>query len=374
MRRIGWVALATGNGLLIALPFALYGLLLLSDPAKLGFDLHVFWEAARAVGRGDSPYNPAQLAHLRIVESHNMSAEPDAPWAVYPPALFTLLVPFGLLPWPVAAVLGITLLGGAPALALWIMGVRDWRCYALAYLSFPILSSVGLGTLSTALMVGYALVWRGSHSVWAGAATTVAKLLLWPLVIVVCALEGIRRAVLLSAVALTAVVASWAVIGFADIGRYPQLLTDLSGIEAHNSFSLTGLAYALGLPLELGTVASLALGSAVCALAFRAGLQRRRDAAYTLGLVAALLVSPIVWLHYLALLFLPIAARYPRFHWLWLAPLILWVHGAQSAGGELFPFAVFWACLAAVMWVTLRPATRLSEEGARERRRLAVAH
>jgi hypothetical protein len=91
-----------------------------------------------------------------------------------------------------------------------------------------------------------------------------------------------------------------------------------------DSFSITGIAYALGLPLALGTVLGLTLGGGAVLLSFSEGHRGRRDAAFTYGLLAALLLSPIVWMHYLALLPVAIAARHPRFGIAWLLPLALW--------------------------------------------------
>jgi hypothetical protein len=159
----------------------------------------------------------------------------------------------------------------------------------------------------------------------------------------------------LLAVTVCATLASWAIIGFADLERYPGMLSDLSALEAHNSFSTTGLAYALGAPLVLGTYAGLVLGLTAAFLTFRAGVRGRRDAAFTLAIVTALLLSPIVWTHYLTLLFLPLAARFPRFNWLWAVPLVLWAYPEQGASGDPWPFLGFWSCIAIIAIATLRP-------------------
>ncbi len=278
-----------------------------------GFDLHVFWHAAQAVGHGRSPYDLAGVAHARALEARHPGAQPLAPWAVYPPVLFAAMVPLGWLPWPAALVIGTLLIAACPFAALRVMGVRDWRCYFAMYGSLPMTSSIGLGAISPLLMLGLALIWRGRLGVAAGIATLVAKLFLWPLSIPIAALEGRRRAAEIVVGSIVCTIGSWAIIGFADLTSYPRLLSDLSAIEAHNSFSAVGLAFALGLPLGAGTIIGFALGGAAAALSFRAGVSGRRDDAFTYGLLAALLFSPIVWMHYLVLLFVPLAARVPRF-------------------------------------------------------------
>jgi hypothetical protein len=265
-----------------------------------------------------------------------------------------VLIPLGWLPWDGALLLGMLLLASAPFLALRVMGVRDWRCYLITYGTFPVVSSIGLGTISTALMLALALIWRERGTVEAGISALVAKLFLWPLVITLAALGGCRRAVFIAIGACVGAVGSWAIIGFADLAAYPRLLSDLSAIEAHNSFSTTGIAYALGLPLELGTGLALVLGGLAAALSVREARSRHRDAARSYGLLATLLLSPIVWMHYLALLPVAIAARYPRFGPIWLVPLALWAHQRQSAAGSLFALSLFWGCVLTILAAVIR--------------------
>jgi hypothetical protein len=54
--------------------------------------------------------------------------------------------------------------------------------------------------------------------------------------------------------------------------------------------------------------------------------RREDDArAFTCAVAATLAVSPIVWLHYLVALLVPMAILRPRFTWLWLLPVLLWI-------------------------------------------------
>jgi alpha-1,2-mannosyltransferase len=356
--RYRWVPGLFGNCLLVALAIAPYIFVVsLLWHGSGGVDFHVFWKAAREIGDGQTPYDPAGLDHLRRAAEQNLAhPQKDQAWAAYPPALYVLLVPFGLLPWPVAAAIVMPLLALTPYLALRVMGVRDWRCYAAAYGSIPVAHSILMGTISTALMLGLALVWRGRSTIAAGAAIVVAKLFVWPVAVAVVALQGIRRAALLTAVALAAAVASWAVIGFADITRYPAMLSDLSAAEAHDSFSPTGFAYAMGAPPALGTYLGIAFGLVLLALALRAGLRGRRDRCFTLVIVAALAMSPIVWTHYLVLLFLPLAARYPRFNVVWLVPLGFYLGQPLAANGDALAYLASWPCIAIIVLASLRPA------------------
>jgi Glycosyltransferase family 87 len=342
--------------LLLACPFLAYGavLVLTARTGGLGFDFHVFWDAARAVTHGRSPYDPDGIAHVAEVAKRGGPVPTDNAWAVYPPLVYAAIVPIGFLPWPVAAVLGMSLLAVTPALALRVMGVRDWRCYSLLYLSPPVFTSIFLGALSTALMLGFALIWAGRSTVASAAATIAAKLFLWPLAIAVAGLRGIRRAALALAIAAGCALASWAVIGFADLDRYPAMLSDLSTAEAHTSFSTTGLAYALGLPAALGGYAGIVAGISVAAMAYRAGRGGRTEVSFTLALVAAFLLSPIVWMHYLTLAFVPLAARFPRANAAWVLPLVIWADSPQAPNGDAKTFIWVWAFVAVVVVATLR--------------------
>ena len=51
---------------------------------------------------------------------------------------------------------------------------------------------------------------------------------------------------------------------------------------------------------------------------------------------AALALTPIAWLHYFVLLYVPIAIVRPRLSWLWAAPLLLWVLSGQSVQPPLW--------------------------------------
>jgi hypothetical protein len=246
-----------------------------------------------------------------------------------------------------------TILAVMPFLALRVLGVRDWRCYAITYASVPVYTSLYTGAISVALMLGFAVVWRGRTVVLTTAVLIAAKLFLWPFGVVLMALDGARRAILTGCIAIGIVLASWSVIGFADITRYPTMLAAVSAGEAHDSFSAQGAAYALGLSPAVGTDVGLALALLVGAFAFRAATRGRRDTALTLTLVAALLASPIVWMHYLSLLFVPLAARRPSFDLAWLLPLVFWLASPWSVNGNARAVLVCWPVVACMVVASL---------------------
>jgi hypothetical protein len=70
------------------------------------------------------------------------------------------------------------------------------------------------------------------------------------------------------------------------------------------------------------------------AIAAAAGFVRgdREWLAVTIGI--AFLSTPILWPHYLLLLFVPIALARRRLAGLWLAPLLLWFDATARSGGS----------------------------------------
>ncbi len=75
--------------------------------------------------------------------------------------------------------------------------------------------------------------------------------------------------------------------------------------------------------------------------------------------MATLVLSPIVWLHYLVVLLVPVALARPRFSLLWLLPVLLWVSPkpGYAEGVQTFAPAIAVAILVAVLLArpTMRP-------------------
>jgi hypothetical protein len=72
---------------------------------------------------------------------------------------------------------------------------------------------------------------------------------------------------------------------------------------------------------------------------------------------ATLALSPIVWLHYLVVLLVPVAIARPRFSALWLLPVLLWVSPkpGYAEGVATFAPALAAAIVVAVLLVRPRP-------------------
>ena len=69
------------------------------------------------------------------------------------------------------------------------------------------------------------------------------------------------------------------------------------------------------------------------------------------AIVAALALSPVVWLHYPVLLAVPLGIARPRFAPIWLLPIVLWVCPRAANGDGMQPFIP--AIVVAVMLVAL---------------------
>ena len=289
-------------------------------------DLGVFLRAASDVLHGHSPY----------------AFRSDQTYA-YPPLVAYLAMPLHPFGVGVAMTISILVSFAAIALALWLLGVRDWRCYCLVPLYPMTRSAVGLGTVGPLLLLGAAAAWRWRDRVVepalaAGAAVAV-KLFLWPLAVWLAVTRRLRAAVASVVLALVFALLPWAAIGFAGLGDYPSLLHKLSDEEAGASYS----GYAIGVRLHLpGVVAAAACAVATLVLlaaAARAArdplrAERERDvAALTVALAAAFVASPIVWIHYFLLLLVPIALTRPRLSPIWVLPFAYWPLGETAWPG-----------------------------------------
>jgi hypothetical protein len=178
-------------------------------------------------------------------------------------------------------------------------------------------------------------------------------LLVWALLT-----RRVRLAIISVAVTVIADLVGWAVIGFAGLSGYPALLGSLARSAASHGpllvSTLVNLGLGLGIALSLaGTVAALLLTSAM----------RIRDDRwiFTAALSTAVLVTPVMWLHYMAILLVAVAVWRPRLDELWIAPLGLWILARTYDSDFTRPVwtsLVILASLAFLLWriAVMRPA------------------
>jgi hypothetical protein len=278
-------------------------------------DFKIFREAASAVIHGRMPYV--------AIEPHSLAQNDKF---VYPPITGLLFAPFALMPLEVARLVMLLAVTASIPVALRLLGVQDWRCYGLALLTAPFADALSIGALTPFLLVAAALGWRFRDRPLIGplacAVAAVSKIFLWPLGVWLVATRRLRSAVRCAAIAAGLLLIGWSVIGFQGLDTYPHLLRVLSDVEAGKSYSVVGF---LGLTGALASATSLALGAvlagAVIAAARGATGDRR---AFAVAVAGSVLVTPVLWVHYFILLFVPLGIFRPRLSPMWFAPLAFW--------------------------------------------------
>jgi hypothetical protein len=283
------------------------------DGAGAPNDLAVFLRGAGDVLRGASPY----------------LYEADKTFA-YPPFLAWLVAPLHPLSGSAAGFVWTALSLVLVAAALWLLDLRDWRCYALAFVFLPTRSSIDLGTIEPLLLLAVAAAWHWRDRVFGAAgavgAAIVLKLFLWPLAVWLALTRRLKTAALAVGVAVGLAFVSWAALGFDGLGHYPGVLRRLADDESTSSYSVVALGVRAHLPLDAARVVAVLVALGLLAAAAWVARDGRRDgrdrdvATLTLCLAAAFAASPIVWVHYFLLLLVPLALARPRLSLLWFVP------------------------------------------------------
>ncbi|MDX6408477.1 MAG: alpha,2-mannosyltransferase, partial [Gaiellaceae bacterium] len=123
------------------------------------FDFRVFWEAGHRLLTGARLYP----------DEASLNAD-TRDYYVYPPVVALIFAPLSMLPYGVAAVVYAIASVAAILASLRLIGVTDWRCYAVLPLWMPVLQAVGLGTVGPFLALSLALAWRFRDRRFAGGA------------------------------------------------------------------------------------------------------------------------------------------------------------------------------------------------------------
>jgi len=344
---IGTVALVT-----LAVGITLGVVALSINAGLLAWDVRfAYLPAAEALLDGESPYPALDDPILDEQKGY-----------VYPPQLLFALVPLTPLPVPVAATLVAAVLLALLALTLRVLEVRDVRCYAAAILWVPSLSGVLLGNISIPLAFAVAVLWRYRDDVWrpglALGLAVGAKLVLWPLLVWTLATRRLRVTGFAVAIGAIVTFGAWAIIGFDGLGTYPDLLRRLSEIQADRSYSLVGMAATAGLPVAVGHALTFVVGGALLVATVVYARRSDQQRSFTCAVAATLALSPIMWLHYLVVLLVPVAIARPRFSALWLLPVLLWVspQPGYAEGPATFAPGIAAVIVFAVLLARPRPA------------------
>lgn len=307
------------------------------------------FNAAHAILHGHSPYHPEYLAQMAAMLRATGEANPTFATPVYPAPILLASVPFGLVPLWLGGIVFIALSAAGMVWGLRLLGVRDWRCIVLALISWPSIFGLWFGTVSPLLVLGAGLAWRyrenTSRCAGAISAMVLSKVFPWTLMFWPVVIRRWRTLLLTLALMIVPTLACWAVIGFHTIWAYPGMLSNLSYIESRAGVSVYAMLLSLGFGHSAALVLAVGAGAWLMLAAWR--MSRRPEgtaSAFGLLVMAALTASPLVWIHYEVLLFVPIALLSPRMSVLWFLPAL----------GGLIPVPLFQAPLQMLVWPAIQ--------------------
>jgi alpha-1,2-mannosyltransferase len=338
-----------GAGMLVVAAVALTAMLLWRTAEGHGLtqltDFRIFRAAGQQVMHGSSPYPPPLVEAMRGQSVF-----------VYPAPAAVLFGVLAVAPFTLSWLIWLVAMGAAMLLALRLAGVTDARVAACWFLAPAMAQTFVIGSLAPLLALCAVLVWRYRDRTWvAASALSLAiclKLLLLPLVLWLLITRRLRAAAATVLLTSAACAIGWALIGFQGLSDYPRLLSALSQIEQSIGFSTLALGLALGLPSSAAQAMVAAVCAALCLLAWRRASAGDERGSFCLLLVTGLVVSPIVWAHYLAIVAVAIAFYRPRLSPLWLMPLIFWAVPHMLPRGNLV-WLLLWH---AMLVLTLLPA------------------
>jgi hypothetical protein len=318
------------SGLTLAVIFLLAVFTIVQDAGRLhlvssadeiwGADFHGgLWPAAAAILRGSSPYPPARL-HILLGLPHAF---------FWPPVMAVLTVPLAHVPYgPAVAVWDVICISSFVG-GIWLFGVRDWRMYALALLSFPFQESLYMGQAESIHFLFLALAWRHRES-WRGGvaagALIAAKIIAWPIFLWLIVSRRYDAAKAAVATTIVLLVGSWSLIDFRGLLTYPHLLS----LDGHiwelspNSMSAVSVLIHAGLSATTSTVASVVIGLLVGAAAVRVS-RGSEEGSFSAAILASLLWSPLMWTHYVLIIFAPLCVARRQGRSLWLLTALFWV-------------------------------------------------
>lgn len=332
---------------LVAVPLACVGYAF-ARAGRQPTDFATFWQSGRALLHGRSPY-----PSLGSLPTHPYRT--FAPF-VYPPVAAVWMIPFSVLPYAAAAVIFLAVDSAAIALSLSLLGVRDWRCYSVAFMSAPVFAGSAMGTISPLLLLGVAAAWRyrekGMRLGLIVAYVVTAKVFLWPVWLWLIGTRRYRAAAIAAAASAVALLAAWGSIGFAGLRTYPRLLGRLTGLEGPKSYSLFSLGHAFGLGSALAQIVVFLVGAVAIVVVARRVPDNGRLLIAAIGV--SLLLTPILWPHYLVLLFVPVALARPLLSPIWIAPMAIWLDGNAWSDGSPARIAVLLAITAATLFAAAR--------------------
>lgn len=335
---VGSIAAVLFLLLILALSRVLYG----SD--AWAYDFSAYYHAVLRLIDTGSPYQPGWTLNEGPFQAGPFDLY------LYSPVPVVLMLPFGALSADGGALVFLVIrLAMLVALCALMPVSRTARLstLAVACVSAPVLQDLNLGNVSLIVTFLAVVAWRFvdrplsavAIALSASIRPTMALFAVWWLA------RGKWRAVVWLALAgLGLVLITLPFVGIAGWNDYLTLLTNLTNFEGvYRNFALGALAARAGAPEWLAHAALFA-GYAIAGVAVALSLRRDRDVSFVVTLGATLLLSPLLWDHYMTNLLVPAGFLASRGRpWGLVLPLLCWLPQELLAfvalAGMILPFA-----------------------------------
>ena len=247
----------------------------------------------------------------------------------------------------------------AVGVAVRLLGVTDWRCYGAALVGGGAYGSFVVGSIGPLLLLAVAAGWRYRDRAVGGvllAVAAAAKLFLWPLLVWLLVTRRVRGAAA-AAASLAAILGLWALLDLHGLREYPTTLQVLNRVHGGTSYSVETLAISAGASAGAAHLAVLLI--ALVGIAAIVVVRDDDRAALTVAVAVALFATPILWMHYLILLIVPVALARPVLATLWALPAALWLSSRPESNGALWRILIALLVIAGTTFFALRrPSAR----------------
>jgi hypothetical protein len=307
------------------------------------------WEPGRAMLDGHDP--------IRKLASEENGG-------IYPPAALVATLPLAAMPYQAAAIAWLVVLVAAVVAAVYLCGVRDWRCYLLALASPPVVGGLAYGNVSLVVVLALAAAWACRDRPWRAGfvlgLVIAARLFVWPVVGWLLFTRRFRAAAASGGFAALLSMIGWSAVAFHRIDEFPEVTRSNVVEFLDQGVSVASIAANLGASTNVAALVALLAGLVALAVAYR---QRRDDlSCFSWSIAAALYASPIVWGHYFALMLVPLALSTPSLSRRWLLPYITapQLTSSPTPTGKLIDAASGIAFTIASAVLTRRPGTATS--------------
>jgi hypothetical protein len=291
--------------------------------ADYGYDFLAYLDAAERVLATGSPYQPETI---------------DGPFQpgpgglyLYPPPLAASLIPltpldrmFAIDVWLVGRLVALVVACALMPVATWIRGAALLG----ASVCLAIRLDLAIGNVSLLLLLPMVIAWRWPAK-WPGGLALASMILVRPTfgVVLVDRLARARFRVVLHTVliALGIAIATLVVVSPVAYPEYVRVLGNLTGLAGiPRNADLASLGLRLGLSPAVSQAMQL-LGYGLAIGAMLIALRRDAEGGLIVAFCATLLLSPLLWVHYLAVLVVTGAFVAGRGWWPALAmPLLAW--------------------------------------------------